>query len=40
MKTCQDFLITYGGHAKAAGFRVKNEDLETFKNRLSEYFKK
>lgn len=40
MKTCDDFLITYGGHAKAAGFRVKNEDLEKFKNRLSEYFKK
>lgn len=40
MKTCQDFLITFGGHAKAAGFRVKNEDVEKFKNKLSEYFSK
>lgn len=40
MKTCQDFLITYGGHAKAAGFRVKNEDLETFKKNLTDFFMK
>jgi len=39
MKTCKDFLITYGGHAKASGFRLKNEDLDKFKNKLSEYFK-
>ncbi len=40
MKACKDFLITYGGHAKASGFRLKNEDLERFKNKLNEYFKK
>lgn len=40
MKTCQDFLITYGGHAKAAGFRVKNEDLEKFKKNLADFFMK
>ena len=40
MKTCADFLITYGGHAQASGFRVKNEDLEKFESRLKEYFKK
>ena len=40
MATCADFLITYGGHANASGFRVKNEYLEKFKNRLTEYFKK
>lgn len=40
MKSCQDLLITYGGHAKASGFRVKNENLEKFKTCLVEYFKK
>ncbi|OGZ83741.1 MAG: hypothetical protein A2599_01435 [Candidatus Staskawiczbacteria bacterium RIFOXYD1_FULL_39_28] len=40
MKTCDDILITYGGHANASGFRVKNENLEKFKNRLLEFFKK
>ena len=40
MKTCSDFLITYGGHANASGFRIKNKDLEKFKNCLNEYFKK
>ncbi len=39
MKSCADILITYGGHPKASGFRVKNENLEEFKNRLIEYFK-
>ncbi|MBI3337195.1 MAG: DHH family phosphoesterase [Candidatus Staskawiczbacteria bacterium] len=40
MKTCEDFLITYGGHAKASGFRLKNENLEKFEKYLEEYFKK
>jgi single-stranded-DNA-specific exonuclease len=40
MKTCSDFLITYGGHACASGFRVKNEDLLKFESKLGEYFKK
>ena len=40
MKTCSDFLLTFGGHANASGFRVKNEDLEKFENCLNEYFKK
>ena len=39
MKTCRDFLITYGGHPQASGFRIKNENLERFKNSLNEYFK-
>ena len=38
MFSCKDILITYGGHAKASGFRAKNENLEEFKKRLSEYF--
>ena len=40
MKSCADLLITYGGHPKAAGFRIKNENLEKFKNCLEEYFLK
>jgi single-stranded-DNA-specific exonuclease len=39
MKTCSEFLITYGGHAQATGFRVKNEDLDKFKECLVKYFK-
>jgi single-stranded-DNA-specific exonuclease len=38
MKTCHDFLLTYGGHAQASGFRLKNKDLEKFKKCLNEYF--
>jgi len=38
MKSCSDLLITYGGHPKASGFRVKNENLEDFKKGLIKYF--
>ena len=40
MKTCKDFLITYGGHPQASGFRVKNEDLAKFEKKLKEHFNK
>lgn len=40
MKTCSDFLLTYGGHACASGFRVKNENLEKFKECLNKFFEK
>lgn len=40
MKSCHDLLITYGGHANASGFRIKNEDLKKFENCLNEFFKK
>jgi single-stranded-DNA-specific exonuclease len=40
MKECNAFLITYGGHAQASGFRLKNEHLEKFKGCLNDYFKK
>jgi len=40
MKTCADFLITYGGHAQASGFRIKNEHLNKFKGCLNIFFKK
>jgi len=31
MKECDAFLMTYGGHAQASGFRVKNEHLDKLK---------
>lgn len=34
MKNCRGLLITFGGHPKASGFRVKNENLEQFKECL------
>jgi len=40
MKECDAFLMTYGGHAMASGFRIKNEHLEEFKNCLSNFFRK
>jgi len=40
MKSCQKLLITFGGHAPAAGFTVKNENLEKFKECLIKYFNK
>lgn len=40
MKKCKKFLITYGGHPMASGFRVKNENLEKFKECLIKNYKK
>ena len=40
LKHCAEVLVSYGGHPKAAGFRVKNKNLEKFKNKLTEYFKR
>jgi len=40
MKTCADFLLNYGGHAQASGFRIKNKDLDKFKDCLNNFFKK
>jgi len=40
MKACDNFLLTYGGHAQASGFRIKNEHLEKFQKCLNKFFKK
>jgi single-stranded DNA-specific DHH superfamily exonuclease len=32
--------LKYGGHPLAAGFRIKNENLEAFKKCLLEYLEK
>jgi len=34
MKNCSELLLTFGGHPQAAGFRIKNENLEKFKKCL------
>ena len=39
MKSCSSNLMTYGGHPRAAGFRIKNKNLEEFKKCLISYFK-
>lgn len=36
MKNCKNLLLTFGGHPKASGFRIKNENLEKFKECLIE----
>ncbi|MFQ6049810.1 MAG: DHH family phosphoesterase [Candidatus Paceibacterales bacterium] len=38
MKKCKKYLITYGGHPQASGFRIKNKDLEKFKKCLINHF--
>ncbi len=38
MKSCQDILDDFGGHPPAAGFSLKNKNLEEFKKRLIDYF--
>jgi len=40
MMSCRQLLETYGGHSLAAGFSLKNENLEKFKECLIKYFEK
>jgi single-stranded-DNA-specific exonuclease len=39
LKSCANFLESYGGHAPAAGFRIKNENLAKFRDCLLKQFK-
>ena len=34
MKKCKDLLITFGGHPKASGFRLENQNIKAFKQCL------
>ena len=34
MKKCSKYLLAFGGHPRASGFRIKNENLEKFKSCL------
>lgn len=40
MKKCRQYLISFGGHPQASGFRIKNEDLEKFKECLLKNYEK
>jgi len=40
LKWCGRWLVSFGGHPQAGGFKIKNENLNEFKNCLIEYFKK
>ena len=37
---CKEHLSGFGGHAQAAGFNVKKENLQAFKEKISDYAKK
>jgi single-stranded-DNA-specific exonuclease len=37
LRTCSDLLLSHGGHAAAAGFRVLPENIDAFRARLCEY---
>ena len=39
MKKCKKLLLTFGGHPQASGFRLKNENLEKFKECLIKNYK-
>ncbi len=40
MNSCANLLTTYGGHSMASGFRLKNENLDAFRECLETYFAK
>lgn len=40
MKSCSCLLEVFGGHPKAAGFTIKNKNLEKFRQCLIDYFSK
>ncbi len=40
MESCKELLEMFGGHAPAAGFTIKNENLQKFEKCLNEYFGK
>lgn len=39
MESCKDLLVMFGGHPPAAGFTVRNENIDKFEECLKEYFK-
>jgi single-stranded-DNA-specific exonuclease len=40
MESCKELLDVFGGHPPAAGFTIKNENLNKFKECLKKYFNK
>lgn len=39
LSNCKEHLVTYGGHYMAAGFSLKKENLQEFKNSMKAYAK-
>ena len=39
MDKCAELLISFGGHAPAAGFSIQNKNLKKFQTCLEKYFK-
>jgi single-stranded-DNA-specific exonuclease len=37
LQACTDCLVSHGGHAAAAGFRVRSDQLDRFRERFCEY---
>lgn len=37
LRTCDDLLLSHGGHAAAAGFRVLPENIDAFRARICEF---
>ncbi|MCE5259537.1 MAG: single-stranded-DNA-specific exonuclease RecJ [Chloroflexi bacterium] len=37
LDTCQDLLLRYGGHAKAAGFTLATRDIDNLRERLEQH---
>ena len=40
LEACSDVLNGFGGHALAAGFTIKKENLETFRERMNAYVRR
>jgi single-stranded DNA-specific DHH superfamily exonuclease len=40
MESCAELLEMFGGHPPAAGFTIKTENLDRFKECLRRYFEK
>ncbi len=40
MKSCSQYFLTFGGHPAASGFKIKNENLEKFKEFLINYYRR
>ncbi|MFA7676981.1 MAG: single-stranded-DNA-specific exonuclease RecJ [Candidatus Omnitrophota bacterium] len=39
LRECSDFLLAYGGHKKAAGIHISEDNLENFKSRINSFLK-
>lgn len=40
LESCTEYLLRYGGHAKAAGFRIENAKIDAFRKAFTRYVEK